>query len=106
MAELVREQLLAKAAKLGMEVDGRWSDATLSEQINVFIANHDDSAVPEGTMRVFLKCGYFPFDGGEKIQKGRAVDLPEEEAKRLLKLDKAKRIEDMALDEVDPQYAV
>jgi hypothetical protein len=101
-----RAELNSRAEALGVKTDGRWSDERLRQEITnaehakglykrpVEAEKGDDGVPPPKDhgwamtrsthVRVKLKNGYWPEDGGPKVPAGETVELPAGEARRLV----------------------
>lgn len=102
------KRLVAKAEALGIDVDGRWS----AEALKAEIAKAEKKAADEGdtddaatdkdgdeagegqTLPVKLVRNYRPEDGGDKCVKGAEIDLPADEARKVVRAGIAERNDD------------
>ena len=74
-----RDELEAKAAEIGMKVDGRWSDDKLAERLESYSGpDKEPSAAPAKQVRVRVLRDFWI--GEERHHKGHLQFIPIEEA--------------------------
>lgn len=86
--------LKKQAEELGIEVDQRWSDETLQKKIDAKLAEKPKAKTAP------VRLLYDVWDAeGERQPKGKVLEMPLDDAKRLIKEGKAERADPLPGDE-------
>lgn len=98
-----KDELIERAERSGMDVDGRWSKDTLIEEMEKAGIPTEDAAPKGKTVPVYLHKDVWgdpgPTGMDTRYGAGSVVDLPVEQAKKLIKGGFAERADPMPGDD-------